>query len=69
MRERESHKEQIERWAQFVRQNPDGWKKIHTKFINAIFEKHQQFINKMLETPLGKEKLDKLYGRKNKAGY
>ena len=40
---RDDKTEQIERWAKFVRENPNKWKKIHTKFINAIFDKHYQF--------------------------
>jgi hypothetical protein len=58
---RESHLEQVERWAHFVRNNPTKWKKIHTEFINAIFDKHEQFIARLLKTPDGKEKLKKLY--------
>jgi hypothetical protein len=59
---RESHNEQIERWANFVRTNPYKWKKIHTKFINAIFEKNKEFIVKLKNTPNGKEKIKELYG-------
>ncbi len=61
--------EQIERWAAFVRGNPAKWKKIHTQFIDAIFEKHYQFRERLLKTPGGKEKLQKLYDIKNKEGY
>ena len=59
--ERKSHLEQIERWAQFVKSNPNKWKTIHTEFINALFDKHEQFRERLLKTPSGKEKLDKLY--------
>jgi len=65
---REGHIEQVERWALFVKQNPTKWKKIHTEFINAIFEKHDSFRERLLQTPNGKEKLQKLYGIKQK-GY
>lgn len=66
---RKSHQEQIERWALFVRNNPNSWKKIHTKFIDAIFEKHYQFREELLKTPKGKEKLKELYRIKNVEGY
>lgn len=60
-RERDpSHQEQIERWAKYVRENPHSWKKEHTKFINALFEKQQEFDKRLLQTPGGKEKLLKL---------
>ncbi len=66
---REEHLQQVERWAHFVKENPTKWKKIHTEFIDAIFEKHDSFRNKLLQTPNGKEKLQKLYNIKNKEGY
>ncbi len=66
---RESHKKQIEEWAFFVKNNPDKWKKKHTEFINAIFDKQRQFHNTMLEQKDGKEKLAKLYNIQNRKGY
>jgi len=66
---RDSHMEQVERWAHFVKDNPDKWKPTHTEFINAIFDKHEQFMSRMLKTPGGKEKLIKLYDIKNRNGY
>ena len=66
---RQSHQEQIERWAIFVKKNPTQWKKIHTEFIDALFDKHEQFRKRLLETPGGKEKLFKLYSVKDKPKY
>ena len=63
---REEHQQQVERWAHFVKENPTKWKKIHAEFINALFEKHESFRNRLLQTPNGKEKLQQLYGIKNK---
>ena len=63
------HREQVERWAAFVRENPTQWKEPHTKFINALFQKHRQVMETLLETPGGKEKLRALYGFKNRKGY
>ena len=51
--------DQIERWANYVRNNPD-WKSIHTKFINAQFIKHKAFIERLLKQPDGKKKLELL---------
>ena len=66
---REEHLQQVERWALFVKENPTKWKKIHTEFINALFEKHYSFRSKLLHMPNGKEKLMKLYNIKTKEGY
>lgn len=67
MNERDSsHMEQVGRWAKFVRDNPTTWKKIHTKFINAIFDKERQFRERLLLTPNGKEKLEKLKEMRDK---
>ncbi len=56
---RSSHNDQIERWAKFVRENPDKWKAIHTKFINSIFDKHYQFVERLKQSPGGEERLRK----------
>lgn len=42
-----SHTEQIERWARFVKNNPDKWKKEHTLFINAQIEKANEFYSQL----------------------
>ncbi len=60
MNERDSHMDQVMRWAKFVRDNPTTWKKIHTDFINAIFEKHEQFVQRLKASPGGEEKLRQL---------
>lgn len=61
MNKRAEHSEQVQRWAHFVRDNPNKWKPIHTEFINAIFEKHDNFLKEMNKTKHGKEKLEKLH--------
>jgi len=61
--------EQVERWANFVKNNPDKWKKIHTEFINAQFEKHQKFVRKILSEKNGFEKLVEIYRIKNVEAY
>lgn len=64
-----SHEEQVIRWAEFVRDNPDKWKAIHTKFINAQFQKHKQLIARLLKDSNGKTKIIELYNIKNLNGY
>lgn len=66
---RTSHNDQIVRWAEFVKNNPDKWKPIHTKFINAQFQKANSFLQRLLKQPNGKEKVIKLYNIKNLKGY
>lgn len=61
---REDHLKQVERWAKFVKENPKKWKRAHTEFINSIFAKHHEFKEKLLETPMGRRKLDELFKRK-----
>jgi len=69
MNSRQSHINQIERWANFVRNNPTTWKKAHTQFINALFQKNEEVIQRILKTPHGKEKIIELYNIKNIEGY
>lgn len=56
--------ESVERWANYVKQSKGKWKKIHTKFINAQYEKQREFIKK-----IPREKIIKLYRLKNLKGY
>ena len=63
---RDSHLEQVERGTDFIRNNPAKWKKIHTEFINAIFQKNEEFIKKVRNTSEGREKLIHLYNIKDK---
>jgi hypothetical protein len=65
---RDDKTEQIERWARFVRENPTKWKKIHTEFIDSIFDKHEQFMKRYI-AKYGAKKYAELRGIKNKAGY
>jgi len=62
----DTHMEQIERWAKFVRENDISvWKKIHTEFIDALFEKNERFLRELAKTKEGKEKIIKIYRIKN----
>jgi hypothetical protein len=59
----------IDRWAQYMKDNPDKWKRIHTEFINAQFQKHEAFLKRLREQPGGREKIIELYGIRNLKGY
>lgn len=61
--------EEIDRWIQYMKKHPKTWKKVHTKFINAQFEKSQEFIKRLLRQPGGREKIIKAYNIKNVKGY
>ncbi|HIJ11070.1 TPA: hypothetical protein HA278_03350 [Candidatus Woesearchaeota archaeon] len=66
---RESHMEQVERWAKFVRDNPTKWQKPHAEFIDALFQNQKRVLLELLKQPNGKEKIIKLYNIKNIKGY
>lgn len=67
-KERNERMEAVIRWANYVRNNKN-WKKEHTKFINAQFEKTYAFIRRLAKQKNGKEKIMKIYGIKNISGY
>ena len=60
-----SHIDFIERWAFFVRNNPDKWKAIQTEFINSQFIKTYAFLDRLAKQPGGRQKIIELYGIKN----
>ncbi|MFH0874994.1 MAG: hypothetical protein V1859_03590 [archaeon] len=61
--------EEIDRWIKYMKEHPDTWKAVHTRFINAQYEKAYAFIDRLKKTPGGKEKIIKAYGIKNLKGY
>lgn len=61
--------EEIDRWVRFMKENPGTWKKVHTEFINAQFEKQQAFVKRLLKEPNGRQKVIDVYGIKNIEGY
>ena len=61
--------EEIDRWIKYMKDNPDKWKKIHTEFINAQFDKSHKFIERLLKEPNGRGKVINVYGIKNLGGY
>ena len=55
-----THMEHVERWARYVKEHPSEWKKAHTAFINAVYEKAQQALERLAQQPGGKEKIAQL---------
>lgn len=55
-----SHDEQIERWAKYVRDNPDKWKSKLKPFLDAQIIMARRVYKKLAETPEGREKIKKL---------
>ncbi|MDD5700282.1 MAG: hypothetical protein PHH00_03800 [Candidatus Nanoarchaeia archaeon] len=55
-----SHNEQIERWAEYVRNNPDKWKSKVSPFIDAQFLMTQRFHSNLAKTEEGREILKNL---------
>ncbi len=55
-----SHEEQIERWARFVRDNPNDWKKPHKLFIDSQIIMSRRFYNNLSKSQGGKIKLQLL---------
>tara|TARA_B100000315_G_C14381276_1_gene497594 strand:+ start:342 stop:563 length:222 start_codon:yes stop_codon:yes gene_type:complete len=60
---------EIDRWIEYMKNNPTIWKKKHTAFINAQFKKSYDFIERLLKEPKGEEKLFRLYNIKNRKGF
>ena len=54
---RKEHHEQIERWANYVRDNPKEWKAKLKPFIDGQIIMARRFYNKLAETPVGREKM------------
>mgnify|MGYP001567784725 CR=1 FL=1 len=55
-----THYEQIERWAKYVKENPDNWKFEFKPFIDSQILIARRFYKKLSETPEGKVKLIRL---------
>lgn len=58
-----SHEEQVERWARFVKENPDKWKIKLKEFLDAQIIMARKFY-KNLEEKKGKEFVENLRNKK-----
>lgn len=62
-----SHAESIERWAEFVRNNPrEKWKKAVNVLINATYQKASDFYKSLEKTEKGREILERLIEERKK---
>lgn len=55
-----SHDEQITRWAEFVRDNPNKWKIKHKEFIDSQILMARRFYKKLGENEEGRQKIIEL---------
>jgi len=55
-----SHEEQIERWAKFVKENPDKWKPELNRFLDAQINMANAFYKRLAKTKEGRDKIRKL---------
>ena len=56
-----SHNDQIERWAEYIRNTPKkAWKKGFNEFIDAQCDMAQKFNNNLKKTEKGREILKRL---------
>lgn len=60
-----THEEQIERWANYIKKNPD-WKRQHKKFIDSQILTAQKFYKNLLKTKEGQRILDRIVEEKRK---
>lgn len=62
-----SHMESIERWAEFVRNNPrKEWKKAVNVLINATYQKASDFYKNLEKTEKGRKILERLNEERKK---
>jgi hypothetical protein len=59
-----THSEQVERWANYVKNNPD-WKKKLKPFLDSQIIISRRIYKKLSETEEGKEKIKMIRNLKN----
>ena len=55
-----THIDQVERWARYVKENPDKWKLKIKSFINSQILMSRRFYKSLAQTEGGKDKIIKL---------
>ena len=53
----EEHLEQVERWANYVREHPDDWKPKLKRFLDAQIIIARRSYNELSKTEEGREKI------------
>jgi len=61
---RKEHEEQIERWAEYVKNSNGVWKAEHSSFIDSQINKANEFFEKLAKTEEGREKIKELKAMK-----
>lgn len=65
MKERESHKEQIVRWAKYIKSKPkEIWKPGFDDFINSQILMSRKIYLKLNETEIGRNKIKEIIKNK-----
>ncbi len=65
MERNKTHLEQIERWANYVRENPNKWKSKFKEFSDAQIIMARRFYIKLSKTEEGRKKIRLLRGMDN----
>lgn len=60
-----THSEEVERWARYVKDNPDKWKLKIKPFLDSQIIMSRRFYKKLSETKKGSEKIKRLRELKN----
>ncbi|PIN90633.1 hypothetical protein COU57_02925 [Candidatus Pacearchaeota archaeon CG10_big_fil_rev_8_21_14_0_10_32_14] len=60
----QSHEDQIERWAIYVRDHPKEWKGKVKPFLDGQIIMARRFYKNLSKTTDGKEKIERMWGRK-----
>ena len=60
-----SRTEQIDRWAEYIRMNPEKWREQHTQFLDAQFEMANAALRRIAKSSGGREKIAQLKGITN----
>ena len=55
-----THIDQVERWARYVKENPDKWKSKVKPLIDSQILMSRRFFENLAKTNGGKEKIEKL---------
>jgi len=64
-RNKEERMKSIERWVEYIKNNPATWRNHHNRFINAQFDIAHSFWNRLRKQQGGKEKIIEYFGIKN----
>ena len=55
-----THLNQVERWANYVKENPDKWKSKLKPFIDAQILMSRRFYKNLAQTEEGRKKIEEL---------